>query len=256
MSEPDEIDRSRSGLAVAALVLGILGFVLLPIVIGGIFGLAAGLLALLHLRSRPQGRGLAIAGLVFGAVAVAGSLAAGLLYFYMYREYREQARVMRADQDEEPDADGPGRDHSSWVGRAAPALTLTTVDGEAVQLDQLRGRPVVLDFWATWCAACKQELPALNRVARENPDIVILGISDEPASTLKAFADKHPFDFRIASLASAPAPFDGVRAIPTNVFIDRQGIIRDVHVGALSHAQILAKATAGDDEPAAATATK
>jgi cytochrome c biogenesis protein CcmG, thiol:disulfide interchange protein DsbE len=141
------------------------------------------------------------------------------------------------------------------VGRTAPALTLTTIDGETVQLDQLRGRPVVLDFWATWCAACRQELPALNRVARENPDVVILGISDEPTSTLKAFAEKHPFDFRIASLVSAPAPFDDVSAIPTNVFIDRQGVIRDVHVGALSHAQILARATAPDYDPAAATAT-
>ena len=98
--------------------------------------------------------------------------------------------------------------HQQWIGTEAPPLTITALDGQTVRLEQLRGRPIVAVFWATWCAACRRELPHLNRLAREAPEVAVLGLSDEPEATVRTFAAKQPFDFPVASLPSPPAPFD------------------------------------------------
>jgi peroxiredoxin len=140
-------------------------------------------------------------------------------------------------------------DHPDWIGRAAPALAFPAVNGEALRLEQFRGRPTVVIFWATWCAACRRELPHLNRLAREVPGVAVLGLSTEPEETVRAFVKTHPFDFPVASVPKPPAPFDGVRAIPTNVFIDRKGIIREVRVASLPWEELRPRADAPDYVP-------
>ena len=67
----------------------------------------------------------------------------------------------------------------------APDFQVKTLDGEPVQLGQLKGRTVVLNFWATWCGPCKQEVPAFARFAQANPDVPVLGLSVDTVSPSK-----------------------------------------------------------------------
>ena len=242
-------ERSRSSEARAgiALVLGLLGVVLVGIVLwanalghevhlrgggglsplhGAAFGIAALALAAWHLRTRTAvGRGMAAAGLALGVLSIVtsmGAFAAGSLYHSYLSAFAGRRNTGR-------------RAHADWVGQPAPALTFTTLDGERIELAQFRGRPVVINFWATWCEPCRRELPHLNRLVRETPNVVVLCLSDESETTVRRFADRNPFDARVASVPEPPAPLSDVHSLPTNVFLDREGVIREVRVGGLDY---------------------
>lgn len=78
---------------------------------------------------------------------------------------------------------------SEWEGRSAPDLAITTTDGATLRLSELRGRAVILDYWATWCGPCVREIPHLQKVADEfSQDLVVIGISSESMSDLQKFA--------------------------------------------------------------------
>ena len=102
----------------------------------------------------------------------------------------------------------PSRDYNqtvkAWEGQAVPALSLRTVVGGTVETEALKGRPLVLNFWATWCKACVEELPDLNRLAR---DVTVVGISNEPEDTLKDFMKTHSMRYIVVSADGLPAPF-------------------------------------------------
>jgi peroxiredoxin len=123
------------------------------------------------------------------------------------------------------------------VGRMAPDFTLTTVSGETVQLAALRGKPVVLNFWATWCGPCQREMPALEAAwQRYRGDVVFLGVDQgEPLEVVQPFLE----DFGV----TFPVPLDSdmavgdrynVRGMPTTFFIDADGTIRHLWVGEMN----------------------
>jgi len=114
-------------------------------------------------------------------------------------------------------------------GFLAPDFTLETGDGETVRLSELRGRPVVVNFWTSWCPPCREEMPALQRVFRDyqERDMVILGLNstvqDERGEAL-AFAIEQGLTFPILLDESGEATrLYQVRALPTTFFIDAQG---------------------------------
>jgi cytochrome c biogenesis protein CcmG/thiol:disulfide interchange protein DsbE len=134
----------------------------------------------------------------------------------------------------------PARDvPSPLVGRPAAAFALTSFDGAKLQLSDLRGKVVVVNFWASWCyPACYEEAPALERGWRAYRDrgVVVLGVAiQDKDEAARKFID----DFRL-SFANAPDPGGkisvdyGVYGVPETFFIDREGRIRAKHVGALS----------------------
>ena len=79
---------------------------------------------------------------------------------------------------------------SVMEGRKAPAFALKSLDGQAWSSDTLLGKPVVLNFWATWCGPCAQEHPVLLSAARKYPDVVFLGVlyGDEPVKAQRYLA--------------------------------------------------------------------
>ena len=120
------------------------------------------------------------------------------------------------------------------VGMIAPELSWVTPQGEILGLAALRGRPVVLNFWATWCVPCRSELPEFDAVAADNPDVQILALDlQEDAVTVKAYMER----LQLRSLTpvldpdGAAARRYGVVGLPTTFFIDRGGVIRHVEVG-------------------------
>ncbi|MGI9070247.1 MAG: redoxin domain-containing protein [Bryobacteraceae bacterium] len=85
----------------------------------------------------------------------------------------------------------------TFVGKFAADFGLKNLDGEPVRLSDFRGKIVVLNFWATWCPPCRDELPTFNKLAKQfkDKDVVFLGINDEGAGTVKSFNKKNNYTF-------------------------------------------------------------
>jgi peroxiredoxin len=127
------------------------------------------------------------------------------------------------------------------VGAPAPDFTLETVEGETIHLADLRGNVVILNFWATWCAPCRLEMPDLQERADRFPDgLSVLGIDfAETAEEVAAFRDEVGIDFPLLLDPQADVQrLYRVLGYPTTFFVDEQGTIRFQHVGLMSGAQI------------------
>ncbi len=128
------------------------------------------------------------------------------------------------------------------VGRPAPELVVRTFDGSTVSLSTLRGHPVVLNFWASWCAPCRQEDPALQAAARAHAgSVTFVGIAfrdSGPAARQYESAARHPYPVGEA-VAGDPAAF-GVSAPPETVFVDAGGLIAARFAGPLDD-QVLSR---------------
>lgn len=128
-------------------------------------------------------------------------------------------------------------DHTKLVGRPAPRLQAGEwIGSDALSLDALTGRVVLLDFWATWCKPCIDQFPTLRRwKARFGDDLVIVGVtnlSSQTAETVREFVETHEIDWPVAIDADDRTQMDyGVSPIPHTFVIDREGIIRLSHVG-------------------------
>ena len=119
--------------------------------------------------------------------------------------------------------------------KAAPNFTLSTVDGQQVSLEQYRGKVVFLNFWATWCIPCREEMPALERLyqAYQAQDFAVISIDlKETADQVKAFFQKHALSFP-ALLDQNGAVFRDylVAGMPTTYLIGRDGMLLARGVG-------------------------
>jgi peroxiredoxin len=127
------------------------------------------------------------------------------------------------------------------VGHPAPDFTLTTLTGETFTLSELRGKPVVLNFWATWCPPCRAELPELEAAAeRHDGEIVIAGVNQaEATDQVREFAEAMDLGFVIPLDVDAQVSREyGARSLPTTFFIDREGIIRQIQIGPVTEATL------------------
>ncbi len=143
---------------------------------------------------------------------------------------------------------GLGRDptaiRSPLVGRTAPDFTLPTLDGaRSVRLADLRGQIVVLTFWASWCAECRVEQPALNTAWDRFRDagVVLVGVNfqDSPPDALAYVAQTRTAWPVVADPGSRTALAYGVYGIPETFFIGPDGRVDAKRVGALSYDQLV-----------------
>ena len=121
-------------------------------------------------------------------------------------------------------------------------FTFTELEsGETLELDQFRGDVVILNFWATWCLPCLEEIPDLNRLQQTYADsgLVILSISDEETDVLTSFEQRMPLETTSVTVdpdVDLPVPFRGALTIrPATYIVDRDGIARRYLLGARSY---------------------
>jgi thiol-disulfide isomerase/thioredoxin len=121
--------------------------------------------------------------------------------------------------------------------RMAPPFSVTTLDGQTVSLDQLRGKVVLIDFWATWCPSCREAVPHIQKIARkfQGEPLVILSVSlDQDEHKWKDFVAKNEMTWpqcRDVNFKGVMATAFSVRAIPQTFTIDADGILQDQHIG-------------------------
>ncbi|MSQ32033.1 MAG: redoxin domain-containing protein [Dehalococcoidia bacterium] len=123
------------------------------------------------------------------------------------------------------------------VGNAVPDFTLKTPDGADMSLSSLRGKPVVVNFWATWCEPCKQEMPHFQEAYDQyskTDGLAILAVNmNENGTKALAFFQEHNLSFPsvLDSDQKVAVGTFGIIGLPTSYFIDAKGIIMYVKIG-------------------------
>ncbi len=133
----------------------------------------------------------------------------------------------------------PRRIDSPLIGRPAPVFALPDLDGQIVSLEELRGKPVLINFWATWCQPCLVEHPVLQAGAERYRDQVhFLGVvyQDDPQAIRRFVERRGAWGPSLVDDGVKVALAYGVYGAPETFFIDRQGTIVDKVAGALDPA--------------------
>ena len=135
-----------------------------------------------------------------------------------------------------------GRSPAPEVGRAGPDFLLERPDGGTLRLSDFQGQPIVLNFWASWCAPCRAEMPELVRAYAKHRDdgleIVAVNLQETNGKVL-SFADEFGIEFPIAidrdgelkDIWRLGGPFGG---IPSSYFLDEAGVVQDIVYGPLT----------------------
>jgi peroxiredoxin len=187
---------------------------------------------LVHKAVVDQSRGLA-------ATGYAGSVIIHIAYTDWRIDQPIDAGAFRFD----PPADakkvkqfGEGA-RSGLEGKPAPDFTLNALDGKTVKLSDLKGKVVILDFWATWCGPCRMAMPIIDKVARQfagqGVQLYAVNLRETP-DQIKAFLKEQNLSINVLldSEGKAGNAYQA-NAIPQTVIIDRDGVVRTVHVGLL-----------------------
>lgn len=122
------------------------------------------------------------------------------------------------------------------LGQTPPDFTLLLPDGRHATLSDLKGRPVLINFWATWCPPCRAEMPELLQAARDYPDLVMLAVNvNESATEVSQFAEQFRMDVPVViDPQGAISNRYNVSGLPTSIFLHPDGTIIDVRPGAIN----------------------
>lgn len=130
---------------------------------------------------------------------------------------------------------------SPQVGNPAPDFSLETVDGAQVSLSDLRGTPVLINFWATWCGPCVVEMPNIQEYYERYPGrFEVLAVNaDESQREVAAFAGKMNLTFPLLlDPGNQVNSLYRLRGYPTTFLVDAEGVVQVQHIGSLSEEQI------------------
>ncbi|MCS6935975.1 MAG: TlpA family protein disulfide reductase [Candidatus Bipolaricaulota bacterium] len=146
------------------------------------------------------------------------------------------------------DAEGP------YLGFRAPDFELADLDGNYVRLSDLVGRPILLNFWASWCPPCRKEMPDLQAFAHEHGDkIAVVGVNwNDTRDEVERFLNEYGVSYlNLLDTNGKVFVRYGLTGLPTTFFIDEEGIIRGKWLGSLTKADIISafqKTTRAFDE--------
>ena len=122
------------------------------------------------------------------------------------------------------------------TGFQAPDFQLSTEDGQSIHLAELQGKPIILNFWASWCLPCKAEMPALEKIHKRYADqVIVLGVNNTAGDhqpIASRFLRENAITFlKVWDLDGSVTSRYRVNALPTTFFLDRNGQIQNVIIG-------------------------
>ena len=129
------------------------------------------------------------------------------------------------------------------VGSAAPSFSEATVAGTTLSMDSLKGKPLYLSFFATWCPPCNEEAPDVEGIAKAyGPQgLQVVGVDVlENQTKAQQFVDAHHLSYPAIVDSGALRDAYNINGMPVNVFIDKTGIVKKIEIGELSKAEMLA----------------
>lgn len=197
-------------------------------------------------RDRKAHRGIAIAAVAFAVLLIGAGVAYSVL-----APAAEDKSIEVTGTDAVHSTEGPAENNSDTGdgngGNAAttpaPDFTMTTSEGKTLHLSDFKGRPVLLNFWASWCGPCKSEMPAIQEAWKQSGDEVafvivnMTGMDGESEEAARAFLTDNGYDFPcyFDKANSAAAAF-GVSSIPQTYLINAEGNIIGGYMGAMDDA--------------------
>jgi thiol-disulfide isomerase/thioredoxin len=167
------------------------------------------------------------------------ALGAGAVGYYVASHVGRESDVRKAPVPPSQAAAQP-----ATIPEMRPDVTIADRDGHPRSLSEWNGRPQVINFWATWCAPCRREIPMLNQLARDGawPGIALIGIAIDFREDVLRFLGETPINYPV--LIGEEEGLDAARAfgveslgLPFTAFVDKAGRIVTIHVGELHRPQ-------------------
>jgi cytochrome c biogenesis protein CcmG/thiol:disulfide interchange protein DsbE len=139
-------------------------------------------------------------------------------------------------------------------GFSAPDFSLSTLDGSTIKLSDLTGQVIFINFWATWCPPCEAEMPAIQALTEQHPEVAILAVNatnQDNINLVQNFVQERGLTFQI--LLDNDGTINRlykINALPSSFFVDKQGIIRKVvYGGPISESLLIAEISQLEIEP-------
>ncbi|MEX0607065.1 MAG: TlpA disulfide reductase family protein [Halofilum sp. (in: g-proteobacteria)] len=147
---------------------------------------------------------------------------------------------------ETPATTPAGEPEQEVIGEPRPGFTLPAPDGSERSIGEFDGDVVLINFWATWCAPCVREVPALveTQAALGERGLQVVGVALDDAEPVREFAAEHDINYPLMvggrDAFDIGSDYGNARGVlPYTVLVDRDGVIRETHLGALTHAQMI-----------------
>lgn len=190
---------------------------------------------------------------VAGALALTGLVTYSYLFLNKSRESAlrgetavlTSALIIRTSQGAFIDKDAPVNEEitAPYPGYRAPDFALADMSGNLVRLSELRGRPVLLNFWASWCPPCRKEMPDLQQFHRQYGEVIrLIGIDwGEDKRDVEAFLQRFGITYpNLMDQDGKVFVLYQLTGLPTSFWIDEQGIIRGLWLGAMKTEDMVA----------------
>ncbi len=178
-----------------------------------------------------------------GIIILIGVLFAGLYYLTMEKKVEDilpQDDIVKEINEEDQATSQDKQVFEIEVGKEAPNFTLRNLDGEEISLQDYRGKIVLINFWATWCVYCDIEMPDLQKLDKENEDVVVLAVNVmEDKETVEKYIKEGGYDFEVVlDEDGAIARTYLVGGYPASYFVDEEGIFQGAVPGMMTYEQM------------------